>query len=66
VTDSERLDFIERHGFTVSCQWKNTGWAGGPKWSVFQYASRPMVTYDGETAREAIDKARTAHNTRAD
>jgi hypothetical protein len=62
VTDTERLDFIEREGFSVGCQWKNTGWAGGPKWLLFVYASQPMEKFEGATLREAVDAAIAAVN----
>jgi hypothetical protein len=60
MTDTERLDFIERGGFTLDCHWKNTGWAGGPKWTLYQYASSPMVKFEGDNIRKLIDRAADA------
>lgn len=56
ITDAVRLDEIERRGLSVSCRWRNTGWAGGPKWSVGPYGDIPGWR-DGDTLREAIDRA---------
>jgi hypothetical protein len=57
MTDTERLDFLDLAGFSVRCNWKNTGFAGGVKWDVFQYAADPIKSFPGDSLREAIDKA---------
>lgn len=54
-TDTDRLDHIARHGYSVSCRWLNTGFCGpkGREWDVYQYGSN--VSSEAETLREAID-----------
>lgn len=65
ASDAERIDFIEKEGYSVSCAWKNTGFCGGNEWRVFIYGSKPLVSFEGHTLRQTIDAALLASSNAA-
>lgn len=55
MTDTERLDLLEREGYEVQCYWRDREYAGGPRWGLFSRYDR-APTIQGETLREIIDR----------
>lgn len=60
ISDKQRLDSIEKFGFSISATKFVGGFCGprGREWLVFKYGCGFEV--EGETLREALDKARAA------
>jgi hypothetical protein len=66
MTDTERLDFLQREGFTAECIWtRNRDWAGGDEWRVYrpQHNLRPPLERSGQSLRETIDAVASALRT---
>lgn len=56
MTDTERLDFLEREGYEIQCYWRDGEYAGGPRVGLYSRHDR-APTIRGETLREVIDIA---------